>query len=94
MSAAVRLVHVHFLLATYVKEILSRSTNTDAGEMITPAYEKRNASSIGAWPNFLDQRLTKYFIVSPLLKEIVLFLSTYKFCFQKKRHNNPLSFSD
>ena len=35
MSAAVRLVHVHFPLATYVKEILSRSTNT-ASEMITP----------------------------------------------------------
>ena len=37
MSAEVRLVHVHFPLATYVKEMLSRSTNTDAGEMITPA---------------------------------------------------------
>ena len=37
MSAAVRLVYVHFPLATYVKEILSRSTNTDTGEMIAPA---------------------------------------------------------
>ena len=36
MSATVQLVHVHFPLATYVKEILSRSTN-NAGEMITPA---------------------------------------------------------
>ena len=36
MSAAVRLVHVHFPLVTYVKEILLQSTNTDVGEMITP----------------------------------------------------------
>ena len=57
MSAAVRLVHVHFPLATYVKE-----TN-NAGEMITPG--ERNASSIGAWPNSLDRRLPKYCIVSP-----------------------------
>ena len=27
----------NFLLVTYVKEILLKSTNTDAGEMITPA---------------------------------------------------------
>ena len=54
MSAGVSLVLIHFLLATYVKEILSRSTNTDAGEMITPAQEKRNTSCIGAWPNSLD----------------------------------------
>ena len=69
MSAAVRLVHVHFLLATYVKEILLGSTNTDVGEMITPAKDKRNTSSIGAWPNSLDWRPPKYCIVSPLLKK-------------------------
>ena len=40
MSAAVRLVHDHFPLATYVKEILSQSTNTDAGEMITQKRRK------------------------------------------------------
>ena len=34
MSAAVCLVLVHFPLANYVIEILSRSRNTDAGEMI------------------------------------------------------------
>ena len=39
MSAAA--VHLDFPLATYVKEIISQSTNTDAGEMITPAWEKR-----------------------------------------------------
>ena len=31
------LVYVHFSLATYVIEILLQSTNTDTGEMITPA---------------------------------------------------------
>ena len=64
MSAAVRLVHFNFLLVTYVKEILSQSTNTDAGKMI-----KRNTSSIGAWPNSLDRRLLKYCIVSPLFEK-------------------------
>ena len=49
MIAAVPLVHVHFPLATYVKEI-------------------RNNSSIGAWPNFLDQR-------PPLLKKLPFFLT-------------------
>ena len=33
-------VEPHFPLATYVKEILSQSKNTDAGEMIMPAYVK------------------------------------------------------
>ena len=36
---------------------------TDAAQMITPAQQKRYTSSIGAWPNFLDQRLPKYCIV-------------------------------
>ena len=40
MSATVHLVHVHFPLATYVKEIFSRSTNTNASEMITPCKIK------------------------------------------------------
>ena len=37
MSAAMCLVHDHFPLATYVKEIFSRSKLIDAGEMIMPA---------------------------------------------------------
>ena len=36
MSAAVCLVHVLFPLATYMKEILSRLTNTNVGEIIMP----------------------------------------------------------
>ena len=70
MSAAVRLVQVDFQLATHVKEILSQSTKTDVDEMITPAYEKRSTSSIGAWPNFNDRTLPLYCnwsIVVPLL---------------------------
>ena len=58
-SVAVHLVQVHFPIATYVKEILSRSTNTDAGEMIMPAQEKRNTINIGAWPSSLDWRPPK-----------------------------------
>ena len=58
MSAAVHLVDVHFTLLTYVKEILLGSKKV--GEMITPALEKRNTSSIEAWPNSLDLRPTKY----------------------------------
>ena len=30
--------------------------SVDAGEMITPALELGTQSSIGAWPNSLDQR--------------------------------------
>ena len=37
--------------------------------MITPAQEKRNTSSIGAWPDSLDRRQPKYCIVFPLLKK-------------------------
>ena len=44
MSAEVGLVHIHFPNVTYVKEILSWSKNTYAGEMIKHAYvgEKEN----------------------------------------------------
>ena len=34
--------------------------------MITPAQEKRNTSSIGAWPNSFDRRPPKCCKVSPL----------------------------
>ena len=49
------------------------STNTDASEMIMPALEKRNTSSIGAWPNSLDRRPPTYCIVTPLFLILLQF---------------------
>ena len=42
--------------------------SVDAGEMKNACLGVRNTSSIGAWPNSLDQRPPWYFIVSPLLQ--------------------------
>ena len=55
-------------------DLFERNTfmNTEVGEMIAPAKEKRNTSSIGAWPKSLDQRPSKYWKLTTLLKKILV----------------------
>ena len=70
MSAAVRLVHVHSPLATYVIGIISRSTNTDAGEM-SRRKETPVAHGLGLTSLIRDRWNTVQYLPCKLTEQLI-----------------------